>query len=106
MSDTTVAERRKCVMCGETATKQVPAREPSYAIRRYSDAFVERPFIPMEVTIPQDFCVTHFNDVHVLGTRKVGFCSRCKAWRAAGGGCPKCGSALLGFDGAHRWGSL
>ena len=103
MSDVSVAERRKCAICGETATKQVTPDAPGYAIRRYSDAYLERPFLPKEVTVLQDFCQTHFNDVHVLGTRHVGFCVRCKGWREAGGTCTKCGSALMMTSPAHRW---
>ena len=103
MADTGIAERRKCAICGETATKQVaPGTEP-YAMRRYTDAHIERPFFPVQVTVPQDFCVTHFNEVHVLGTRHVGFCVRCKAWRQTGGMCPKCSSALIMTSPGHRW---
>lgn len=104
MADTTVGERRKCVICGEVATKQVSPRAPTYEIRRYTNASLEHTHIPMEVTVPQDFCLTHFTEVRVLGTQHVGFCVRCKAWRPAGGvPCPKCGSALLMLEGAHRW---
>ena len=103
MSDVSVAERRKCAICGEAATKRVTPDAPTYAIRRYSDAYLERPFLPKEVTVPQDFCQTHFNEVQVLGTRHVGFCVRCKAWRPTGGMCPQCGSALMMTSPAHRW---
>jgi hypothetical protein len=103
VADTGIAERRKCAICGEAATKEYSPRVPEYVIRRYSDAYLERPFIPKEVTVPQSFCVTHFNDVHVLRTRSVGFCPRCKAWRPTGGMCSKCGSALLRLEGAHSW---
>lgn len=103
MADISVAERRKCVICGGAATKQVSPRVQEYQIRRYTDAALERAFIPKEVTVPQDFCQTHFSEVRVLGTRHVGFCVRCKAWRPTGGPCATCGSALIRLDGAHGW---
>ena len=103
MASTSIAQRRTCVICGETATRQISEGAPAYQIRRYSDAHLEHPFIPKEVTIPQEFCQTHFSEVR-LGTRQVGMCSNCKAWRPAGGiPCPKCGSALILTSGVHRW---
>lgn len=103
MADLSIAERRKCLVCGDAATKQVLPRVPEYTIRRYSDAHVERAFMPREVTVPQDFCQTHFGEVRVLGSRQVGFCVRCQAWRPTGGPCAKCGAALVRLEGAHGW---
>jgi len=103
MATVSIAERRKCAICGDTATRQVSPDLSAYQIRRYSDAALERPYIPIEVTIPQEFCQTHFSEVS-LGSRQVGLCANCKAWRPAGGvPCSKCGSALMLTRGAHRW---
>jgi RNA polymerase subunit RPABC4/transcription elongation factor Spt4 len=99
MSQAMVSERRRCAICGSEATNQVSPDMAWYEIHHFNGSRRQVDPPPM-----QDFCADHFTEVRVLGTRHVGLCLRCQAWRPAGGvPCPKCGSTLLLTSGAHRW---
>lgn len=99
MADTTVAQRRRCVICGETATKQVSPSIPKWETVNFRDGARAEVGIPG----PADLCLTHYNEVNIAHTRNVGLCLRCQAWRPTGASCPKCGSALITMGGVHRW---
>ena len=99
MADTSVAQRRRCAICGETATKQVEPSIPRWETRNFRDGAREEVGVPG----PADLCLTHYNEVAIARTRNVGLCLRCQAWRPTGSACPKCGSALITMGGVHRW---
>ena len=99
MADTTAAQRRKCVICGDAATMQVASNMPAWELRQFTDGARRQ----VDAPGPADFCLTHYQEVHITRTRAVGFCLRCQAWRPTGSPCPKCGSALILVGGAHRW---
>ncbi len=72
---------------------------PTWETSNFRDGSREEVGVPG----PADFCLTHYNEVHIARTRSVGLCLRCKAWRPTGAACPKCGSALITMGGVHTW---